>query len=284
MNSWIGDEMAEETKQFKNTPELYVRELHWRIALHREYGAYFKKNDELLGLADRMRKKLHKREVGDISRVTLHYLFAKSRDTYQSIQILCKTGFGRDALILVRSLLENLITILYMFQNKEKTEERITEWIQCDLRERKILLDTIERQSSDFFKIKRKWLRKKREIRKSYEQLPEKIKKKQGWVNKGYEQLAREVGLKEEYIYYRTLSSLAHSTSASAKGYMLIDKNRVVIQAGPGRKSIPDALVFSHRYFLMILDQVNSVFDLDEKENIAEHKRLYSIGGKDCQL
>lgn len=273
--------MTEEKKEFGKAPELYSREIDWRRALHRKYGAYFKTNDELLELADRMRKKSPARDVGDMSRATLNYLFGKSRDTYQSIQILCKTGFGRDALILVRSLLENLMIILYMFEDEKKTEERITEWIQFDLRERKILLDAIEKEPTDFFKVKGKWLNKKSEIRRSYEELPEKIKKKQGW---SYEQLARKVGLEAQYIYYRHLSSLVHPTSTSAKGYMIVEKDRVVIRVGPGEKSIPNALVFSHRYFLTILNKVNSVFNLNEKVNLAKHERLYSIRRGKLQL
>jgi len=45
-------------------------------------------------------------------------------------QYSSKTGFVRDALILVRSLFENLITILYMFQDEKKIEERIVGWTQ----------------------------------------------------------------------------------------------------------------------------------------------------------
>lgn len=172
--------MPEEMKEFENIPELYVREIDWRKALNRKYRAYFRTNDELLNLADRMRTKRAARNVGDMCRATLNYLLGKSRDTYQSIQILCKTGFGRDALILTRSLLENLITVLYMFQDEKKTEERIKEWIQFDLRDRKILLDAIEKEPTDYFGVKGKWAKNKSEIRKSYEQLPERIRKKQG--------------------------------------------------------------------------------------------------------
>jgi hypothetical protein len=273
--------MAKKMEQLDNVAELYPREIDWRKVLQRKYGTYFKTNDELLELADKMRKKPPRRVVGDMSRATLNYLLGKSRDTYQSTQILCKTGFGRDALILVRSLLENLIIILYMFEDEKGIEERIREWIQFDLRDRKILLDAIEREPTDLFKVKGKWLNKKCEIRESYEQLPEKIKKKQGW---SYEQLARKVGLEAQYIYYRHLSSLAHPTSTSAKGYMMVEKNRVVIRVGPGEKAIPNALVFSHRYFLMILNKVNSVFDLNEDENLEKHERLYSIRKQKMQL
>lgn len=273
--------MSGKSKQLVDVPELYAREIDWREGLHRKYAAYFRTNDELLELGDRMRRKPPTRNVGDVARATLNYLFGKSCDTYQSIQILCKTGFGRDALILVRSLLENLITILYMFQEEKKTEERIAEWIQFDLRDRRILLDAIEREPTDFFKVKGKWVEKKSEIRKSYEQLPERIKKKQGW---NYEQLAREVGLEAQYIYYRHLSSLVHPTSTGAKGYMAVKKNRVLIRVGPDSKSIPNALVFGHHYFWMILNQVNSVFNLGEEENLATHEKLYSVRREKLQL
>jgi transcriptional regulator with XRE-family HTH domain len=273
--------MTEKVQQSGNVSELYTKEIGWRRALHEKYGAYFKTNDKLLELADRMRKKPPGRDVGHMSRATLNYLFGKSRDTYQSIQILCKTAFGRDALILVRSLLENLIIILYMFQDEEKTEERVKEWIQFDLRDRKILLDAIEKEPTDYFGVKDKWVKEKSEIRKSYKQLPERIKKKQGWK---YEQLARKVGLEAQYVYYRYLSSLAHPTSTSAKGYMTVEKDRVAIQVGPTSKSIPNALVFSHRYFLMLLNSVNSVFDLSEKQNLAKHERLYSVRKGKLQL
>lgn len=276
--------MTEEKKEFGKAPELYSREIDWRRALDKTYGVDFKANDDLLDIADRMRKECPGKDVGDLCRATLNYLLSKSRDTYQSIQVLCKTGFGRDALILTRSLFENLIIILYMFEEEEKTEERITEWILCGERKRKILLDAIEREPSDFFNIKGKWLQKKGEIQKSYKQLPERIRKRQSWIDKGYEQLASKVGLEAEYIYYRSLCDLAHSTSASAKGYVRVEKNRVMIRVGPGEKSIPNALVFSHRYFLMILNRVNLVFSLNEQESLARHGRLCSIRKKKLQL
>jgi len=216
--------MTEEKKEFGKVPELYTMEIDWRRALHETYGVDFKTNDDLLNIADRMRKESPGRDVGDLCRTTLNYLFSKSRDTYQSIQVLCKTGFGRDALILTRSLFENLIIILYMVQDEKKTDERITEWILCGERKRKILLDAIERESSDFFNIREKWLRKRAEIQKSYKVLPEKIQKRQSWIDKDYEQLATKLGLEAEYIYYRSLCDLAHSTSASAKGYVRVEK------------------------------------------------------------
>ncbi len=68
-----------------------------------------------------------------------------------------------------------------MFQDEKKTEERVKEWIQFDLRDRKILLDAIEKEPTDYFGVKGKWVKEKSEIRKSYEELPQRIKKKQGW-------------------------------------------------------------------------------------------------------
>lgn len=276
--------MVKNSRQLKDVSELYAREIDWRRALHKAYGVDFKTNDDLLDIGDRIRKKPPRRDVGDLRRATLNYLLGKSRDTYQSIQVLCKTGFGRDALILTRSLFENLIIILYTFEDEKKTKERITEWILCGERKRKILLDAIEREPTDFFNIKGKWLQKKSEIQKSYEQLPERIRKRQSWIDKGYEQLASKVGQEAEYIYYRSLCDLAHSTSASAKGYVKVEKNRVMIRVGPGKKAIPNALVFSHRYFLMILNKVNSVFNLNKGINLARHETLCSIRKKKLQL
>ena len=146
------------------------------------------------------------------------------------------------------------------------------------------MLNAIEREPTDFFNIKEKWLQKKPEIQKSYEQLPERIRKRQSWVDKGYEQLAGKVGLEAEYIYYRSLCDLAHSTSASTKGYVKVEKNRVMTRFGPSKKAIPNALVFSHHYFLMILNKFNSVFDLNEYEDLQKHERLYSIRRKKLQL
>lgn len=276
--------MVKNSSQLKDVSELYAREIDWRRALHKAYRVDFKTNDDLLDIGDRIRKKPPRRDVGDLRRATLNYLLSKSRDTYQSMQVLCKTGFGRDALILTRSLFENLIIILYMFEDEKKTEERITEWILCGERKRKILLDAIEREPTDFFNIKGKWLQKKPEIQRSYKQLPERIRKRQSWIDKGYEQLAGKIGLEAEYIYYRSLCDLAHSTSASAKGYVKVEKNRVMIRVGPGKKAIPNALVFSHRYFLMILNKVNSVFNLNEGINLARHETLCSIRKKKLQL
>lgn len=276
--------MAEEKKEFGKGPELYNREIDWRRALDKTYGVDFKENDDLLDIADGMMKEVDGKDIRNISRATLNYLLSKSRDTYQSIQVLCKTGFGRDALILTRSLFENLIIILYMFKEEEKAEETITEWILCGERTRKIMLNAIEREPTDFFNIKGKWLHKKPEIQKSYKQLPERIRKRQSWIDKGYEQIASKVGLEAEYIYYRSLCDLAHSTSASAKGYVKVEKKRVMTRVGPSKKAIPNALVFSHHYFLMILNKFNSVFDLNQFEDLQKHEQLYSIRRKKLQL
>lgn len=276
--------MTKKRKQFGKTSELYDREIDWRNALCQKYGPSFKANDELLQLADRMMKRLNGEDIRNISRATLNYLASKSRDTYQSIQILCKTGFGRDALILARSLFENAIIILYAFENEQKTKERIAEWISCGERKRKTLLDAIGRELTDFFNIKEKWLQKKPEIQKSYDQLPEIIRKRQSWIDKGYEQLAKKVGLEAEYIYYRSLCDLAHSTSASSHGYVKVGKDYVMTKVGPGAKAIPNALVFSHHYFLIILDKFNSVFDLDEYEDLQKNEQLYSVRRKRLQL
>ena len=45
-------------------------------------------------------------------------LFAKATKTFGAIQLLCKSGYGEDAAVLLRVLLENCIVVRYIAEDK----------------------------------------------------------------------------------------------------------------------------------------------------------------------
>ena len=218
------------------------------------------------------------------------FFFAKSTKTYRAINQLCGNGigYGEDATILARSLLENLINFSYIVNPKDKKEqehraELFANWLILDLKQR---IDSKETAKSTKEQLV-KYFNEYESLGIDYEKMRElhqdecaKInkcdgkKKTSSWSGRSLGSMAKEVEksfpttkLFSTYYNeaYRLHSKIAHPDPGGSNSY--IEKREpeggLVIYAIPNSHSIREALCSSFEYYSKLLLLISDVFDLN---------------------
>jgi len=211
---------------------------------------------------------------------TCVYLFTKSTKTYRAIQHLCNNGYGEDAIILSRSLLENLINFAYIAnpQQEEERERRaklFVGWIIIDF-QRKLRdlknTDAVRIQIEKNLKTyKPDW-----DVNKLHQEECNNHKTKgketnnRSWSVLSIKNMATEIGLLELYYKeYWLYSQIVHPHPGGSPSYMKYDTNRdIVTNDMPSNAWIEKALLSSIDCYIMLVGLINNVFDLKLDDKI----------------
>lgn len=210
--------------------------------------------------------------------LTTYALFLKGLNNYWSTFILCKEGFGSEAMITVRSLFNLVVNLLWI--SKEDSDKRAERFLAFDIVYRKQRRDIVKSYNANLpdppnFD----------EIEKQYESLKEKYNltgnpRKDKWAEKTIAEMADEAGMKKEYrTIYSYLSEIEHSGASSLSKFVEFDGDTLKLKPGPSAEFIPIALLLNFNNFYLLLKAVNRAIPLPidleaEKRSFAE---LYKV-------
>ncbi|MBI4834016.1 MAG: hypothetical protein HY811_04250 [Planctomycetes bacterium] len=220
-------------------------------------------------------------------------LFSKSTKTFRAIQCLCNPvdmGYGEDAIILVRSLLENLMSLAYIVkpQNEEEQNRRaelFKNWLILDLynfkkelKECSSMKTRLNQEIEQIDPAGDRYCEADRLFNEEIKKLKQNGYKtnKYSWSGLSLKWMAEEVGLLELYykIVYWHYSQLVHPHPGCIDSYItqLPDSN-INICDMPDSSWIEDALFSSFDCYRQIARLINDTFSfnlggkLDEIEN-----------------
>jgi hypothetical protein len=203
------------------------------------------------------------------SKILLVFL-AKNLHRLQSILILCKRGFAKDAIPLLRSMFEELVDLKYMYVDKKRIEDYFNYDTYIRLKLGRILLDHGGKRV-DKEKIKAR----NDELEKEWDKVKNKFIDKKGkvhrrWTCKGVADVSSEVGLGEAYLYiFGYLSNYIHSNAISANDYVLgRDGNNVVIEIGTSPQLVREVLPTASIFFVDILSIVNEEYKMNLDQDL----------------
>jgi len=216
------------------------------------------------------------------------FLFAKSTKTFRALNILCQNGYGEDAAILARSVLENVINLAYM--NEDDKQNRAELFIYHSFIDRKNKIKQIENNQYYPQNIEKKFTDKFEEVYKKAVKLQDyeckKIKserkyniKKQSWSCLSLANMAEETKLKELYYdqIYWLISNLSHPSDNASMNYIFENKNGgILINDMPSDKWVEQSLILGFDCFYKMVQLVNDIFELnfDNKIRIMEKEYL----------
>lgn len=228
-------------------------------------------------------------------RDTCYVLFAKSTKAFRAIQHLCNNGigYGEDAIILTRSLLENLITLAYI-SNPQSTDERerraklFINWIIIDgnrLKDRLKDGDPVKAQLEQNLKI----MDPNGEIYKKAKRLFQeqccnicksgRRQNKWSWSGLSIKDMAEEVGLLEPYYnkVYWLYSQIVHPHPGGSSSYMKPNPSGegVIICDTPNSGWIEEALFSSFDCYRQILRVINNISNPSLNNRLAEIEKEY---------
>jgi hypothetical protein len=203
--------------------------------------------------------------------MSTYALFLKGFNTFWATYILCREGFGSEALITVRSLFNLVIDSLWIA--KDGSGERAERYLAFDIIYRKQRADVMKSYNPELpdppnFA----------DIEKQYNLLKTKFKligtRKDKWTDKTIRDRATEVGKEKDYaIIYSYLSEIEHSGASSLAKYVEADETNLKLRPGPSTSLIHMALILNYGNFYTLLQYVHSSFRLSLP--LEEYKKSF---------
>jgi hypothetical protein len=203
------------------------------------------------------------------------FIIAKGRRTHEAIVLLCKNGFGEDAFMLSRTLFELMIIFLYILA--DKTDQRLTRYMEYDHITRKKLYDHIATKP-ELLKDKRATPEVFQRIQTAYDEVKENYEKPFTWSDKSIAKMSEEVGREEAYrTVYKLQCILSHSESRSINEYFKEESDgSLAIDVGAKTNLIEHSLITDFDFFFSILENANEVFKFGLESEFEKVSKKYA--------
>ncbi len=190
-------------------------------------------------------------------------MLAKTRKHYNSIQELCKLGFGEEAGIIVRSMANALIDLTYISRcGKDDLSER---WARFDwiIKGHKVEIAEMMDNRYNVPSLQgvelKKWEAIKNEIRDQIDKFRKDYKSEQpkyDWSGYSIKTKAEKAGKDMELLYhtvYRYNSDIEHSNATALDKYIDDDTpKKIQFLSEPGESHVKDNLRESFNVFIQI--------------------------------
>jgi len=230
-------------------------------------------------LSDVLDKRVQNLRLNSDFQWVVNFLFCRSYRLHWTILILCQKGFGQEASILLRSLMEHVVNIAWI--EKEKSDERAKLFLDYFHIARKTLYNKYEKHGIqlNLTDAQKELLESTEEIEKAYMEVKDNYSNECYWVPLSIRKRALDV--KEEYtwdFYYWYYSFITHPSSASKLEFVRQGEEGHHFVIGPSDLMIRDVLHLSCKYLLLSFDMWNKVFELGLEGHVQEFtEKLKSI-------
>ncbi|MEK7544095.1 MAG: SEC-C domain-containing protein [Patescibacteria group bacterium] len=250
-----------------------------KTVISNTYGNLFDFNKELKSVVDGIFKK--KCKADESKTAFASFTIGKAYKTHEAIMILCSEGYGEDAAILVRSLFELLITLLYIL--KDSTDERANRYYSYDWILRKKMFDYAKTKPEIAKEMQDRATNPKigdtniEEVMKQAKVVQEKYKyNNKGWSDKSIYDMASEVGRMDHYkTIYALQSQIAHTAVRVINDYVKDSGSGLNIMVGPGLNWIENDLVALFDFYYSIVGECDKLFEFGYAKKLDDIAKRY---------
>jgi hypothetical protein len=226
--------------------------------------------NELKNVADTVLDRMRSQVTDSNHKLVGYIIFTKGFKSFQAAQLLCRSGYGSDALSLCASLFENIIDLLYIGKAPVRRSMRFIQFEQVE----------------KFYKA-RKILKKKRlprGVRKRYtgymRSLTPQVAKvlkhfpddSKGWSQKSLFRRAKTLGVRAELDYnekYWIYCGHKHTLPMAVSGWTIdLPGGSVDVTCGPDAKEAFNAVKESAELFLQLCFIIDDIFSTSLKAQI----------------
>lgn len=238
-----------------------------------------KKNQALIEYNQELRKIVdsiidEKRPSSDDKIVFTAFCVGKAYKTHAAALLLCRQGYGQDAAILVRSLVDLLITLTYILD--DPSTERLERYFAYDWIDRKKMYDYCKTKP-ELLKALKAMNNTLEEVEEQAKLVQEKYKYGKSWSDKTPRQMAVSVGRPELYLSaYKLQSQISHTAPRSMNEYIAVDDQGYTIDIGPNDQWVEGALVAAFDCFYHIAKQYDQLLDLGYSNQLEEISKPYA--------
>ena len=191
----------------------------------------------------------------------------KAQKTHAAIMLLCSDGYGQDAVVLSRSILELLITIKYILA--DSTDGRVDRYVSHDWVLRSELYENLKNRE-ELAVIPTE---KIQEIKANADAAQKKYGYKPygGWSDKTMYYMAKEIGEESNFnICYGIQCSFSHSSARSMMEYMKESDGQYVFDAGKSERYINPALAMAFDFQKSLCLEADKLFSLGFTEELLQ--------------
>ncbi|MDO8700654.1 MAG: DUF5677 domain-containing protein [Deltaproteobacteria bacterium] len=222
-----------------------------------------------------------------VSSAVAAFLFCKVIRTCRAARILCSTGWGVEAKLLLRSGLEALINLFYITQ--KDSEERAILYSEFGH-----MLDVASAARVDRWPDQFKELdlqHRRNEIKENFERVKVNYPMKDFWAGKliqngRFREMAQQVGMQWYYDFiYWIASNHVHANVRSANEVMHVSADgKFHFNIGPSKVNTQHALLLATDFLIRAYQCIVQFFKLPEEENIEDLIAGYAALYKNVQV
>jgi hypothetical protein len=191
------------------------------------------------------------------------FLFYRAYKLYWTILILSQKGFGTEAAILARSLMECAVNMQWIA--KDESEKRARLFLEYFHVARKKLYDNYDKHGvfPNLTDTEKQSMEDREEIEKRCEETKQNYHDKRHWAPISIRTRAKDVGAGYDWdFYYWGFSFLVHPNASSQFDFVILGETKDTFIIGPSYSKLQDVLVLSCKYLLLALNTWNLVFGL----------------------
>ncbi len=201
---------------------------------------------------------------GDNKDFFMAFVMGKSFKTYEAIGLLCRSGYGEDAFMLARTLLELMVTAVYVLQ--DETEDTLMRYMSYDWVTRKKMYDYIITKDELLMGLNKAIKSDNKEgalaeIEEEYKKVMEKYKYTNGWSDKGIKGMSETIGRSDLYnTVYSLQCTIGHTNARSMNEYMSHTEEGTILNIGENLDLSRTTLVVAFDCFFHISKEANKRF------------------------
>jgi len=253
------EEFEKELKAFEENLYLHFKK-HFDVNV-----SFFRRLSEVIE-----EKKNEVEPKSDLQRA-INFLFGRSYRLYWTILVLCEKGFGPEAGVLLRSLMEHAVNMDWIA--KENSDQRARLFLDYVHVARKQLYDNYDKHGI-FPKLthaEMEWMESREEIERLYKGVKHNYLDERYWSPKSIRSRADEICAGYDWdFYYWHLSFFSHSNAASQFELVKPGEPEDRFAIGPSKSMMEDVLHLSYKYLLMAFKRWNVVFKLGLDELLVD--------------
>lgn len=197
---------------------------------------------------------------------------AKAQKTHAALMLLAEQGYGEDAMVLCRSVLELLITVKYILA--DPTDQRVNRYIDHDWIERKELYENLKERQEFSFLSGEEREKLENDLQTGADSAHAKhagYRAYQGWSDKNMAEMAAEVGEESNFkLCYQIQCGFSHSSSRSINEYVKKEDGIPAFDAGPSDKYVTMVLASAFDFHKALCLVANNFFSLGMEKDIEK--------------
>lgn len=246
------------SEEFEKELNAFEEELYLRFKEHFDLNILlFRRLSDIVGQKERVIE-----QKSDFQR-TINFLFCRSYRLHWSILMLCQKGFGPEASILLRSLMEQVVNMAWI--GKENPDQRAKLFVDYFHVARKKLYDHYDAYGvfPNLTDEQKEWMESREEIERLYKEVKDNYRDERFWAPKKIRCRVNEVSAGYDWdFYYWYFSFLSHSNAASQFEFVKQVGTESLFVVGPSESMIQDVLHLNCKYLLLAFDMWNKAFEL----------------------